>query len=364
MSDLINRVKNVLDKSSNIWIFPSPDINKESLQASLALYYSLNKMGKNANLIAQQDVSQDLEGLVNNAKTASIMINVADKEVKELSFEKNGNFVKIDLDLKGSQISLDDITITSPPQSKNPDLVFTIGVQRLSDLEDLLEENFKIFYEKPIINIDNQDNNEKFGQINFINTGYDLTKILGYLLGQIDQNLIDSKVGKYLNLEAAKPERIERPQEPWKSTAPVIEEKIQTMLASNHPAHDLVDPSAARLKLFAKAVANLQIQQQTHLPTITLTSQDLTELGLTSKDLIPVIKQFKDNNFYNFPSLLLIWEEKDSSDPIGAFLYSTDNLFLTKASQAFSAPIKGNSILFYTNHRDANLVKQKIVSLI
>jgi len=388
MSDLINRVKNVLDKSRNIWIFPSPDTNKESLQASLALYYSLNKLGKNANLMTHQDISEDLQEITNknNAQTASILINVANKEVKELSFEKNGNFVKIDLDLKGSQVSLDDITISTPPESKNPDLIFTVGVQRLSDLEDLLEENFRIFYEKPIVNIDNKDNNEKFGQINFINTSYDLTKIIGYLLGQIDQNLIDSKVGKYLNLEAAnRPQNIEQskpesepetetepsPKEqfvpqpnPWKSTAPFIEEKIGAMMASNHPAHDLIDPTAASLKLFAKAITNLQVQEKSHLPTITLTAQDLLELGLTSKDLGSVIKQFKDNNFYSFPSLLLLWEEKNQTEPIGAFLYSTDKTFLAKTAQTFNTAIKGNSILFYTNHRDANLVKQKIVSLI
>ncbi len=51
---------------------------------------------------------------------------------------------------------------------KKTDLLITIGVERLDKLGNFYEKNFKLFYQTPILNIDNKSLNNKFGNINLV----------------------------------------------------------------------------------------------------------------------------------------------------------------------------------------------------
>ena len=48
--ETLDKAKNLIEKSQNILIFPSPDPQGDSLSSALALFYTLKKLGKNVNV--------------------------------------------------------------------------------------------------------------------------------------------------------------------------------------------------------------------------------------------------------------------------------------------------------------------------
>jgi len=160
------RLKNLLERSKNILIVPAYPNEPESLNASRLLFKILRNIGKNATLALDNQISAG--GL--ETKKICLTINSFDRHVKQIYYEKNKKTINIFVDFLGHDIAPDDINLKNLGVEKDLifDLIITLGVPNLASLDDFLEENFKLFYEKPIINIDNTSNNEGYGQINLI----------------------------------------------------------------------------------------------------------------------------------------------------------------------------------------------------
>lgn len=186
MIDLIDRAKNILDNANNVALFPIGSQDNQAYQSALALYHSLKKLGKNVKLIDPANYDGDL-AKDNSQKNFSITIDLTQKEIGEISYDKKDDLLKLDFEVLSGNITQDDVVFLSGVPN-DFDAIITIGVQRLPDLEDVLDENFKLFYEKPIINIDNNVFNEKFGQVNLIKQG-PIAKTIIILLNSFNKKL-------------------------------------------------------------------------------------------------------------------------------------------------------------------------------
>ncbi len=54
MVEEIKKVKKVIEKSRNIGLCCSPDFRKDTFPATLALFYTLKKLGKNVNFLNKE----------------------------------------------------------------------------------------------------------------------------------------------------------------------------------------------------------------------------------------------------------------------------------------------------------------------
>jgi len=165
----ITESKQLINDSKNIYLIPSEE--PEAIVATLALFYTLKQQGKNVNLV--------LEALPENLKFLSpsldfisypknFVISVPNKvaNISQVFYEKNDDALKIHLTLENGNIKKENIAFYF--SEAKPDLIITLGVKDYSkELAGKLN-SFGFLLDSPIINIDNGQENKKFGKINIV----------------------------------------------------------------------------------------------------------------------------------------------------------------------------------------------------
>ena len=165
----ISETKNLIADSKNIYLITSHE--PEAITSTLALFYTLKDLGKNVNLILES-VPENLKFLAPSLDfisypknfVISIPNNVA--QISQIYYEKNNDALKIHLTLDGGNIKKDNIAFYF--SEAKPDLIITIGIK---DYQKELSEklnSFGFLLDSPIVNIDNGQENKKFGKINII----------------------------------------------------------------------------------------------------------------------------------------------------------------------------------------------------
>lgn len=161
--------KQTITDAKNIYVIPGQ--SPEAIAASLALFYTLKKLDKNVNLVAEtlpeqlQFLSPSLD-FVSYPKNfvVSIPNNVAG--VSQIYYEKNADALKIYLTVEKGTIKKDNISFYY--SETKPDVILAIGIE---DYTTALSEKLNAFgflLDSPIVNIDNGQNNKKFGNINIV----------------------------------------------------------------------------------------------------------------------------------------------------------------------------------------------------
>lgn len=173
--------KQIITDSKNIYLIPSEEPG--AISATLALFYTLKELGKNVNLIIES-LPENLKFLSPSLDFISypknFVISIPNKVagVSQIYYEKNEDALKIHLTLESGNLKKDNVSFYF--SETKPDLIITVGVEDYSkQLTDRLN-SFGFLLESPILNIDNKQNNKKFGKINIIEEK-SLTEIISHL---------------------------------------------------------------------------------------------------------------------------------------------------------------------------------------
>jgi hypothetical protein len=161
--------KQAINESKNIYIIPSEE--PEATTCALALFYTLRNLSKNVNLVIEQ-IPESLNFLAPSLDFISypknFVISIPNKiaDISQVNYEKSDEALKIHLTLEKGSIKKDNISFYfSEPK---PDLIITIGIQDFAgQLKDKLD-SFGFLLDSPVVNIDNKQENKKFGKINLI----------------------------------------------------------------------------------------------------------------------------------------------------------------------------------------------------
>lgn len=293
-------ISKIVDKSQNILIVPSFPNEPESLEASRALYQILEKTGKNATIVIDNEIDSSV------SKKAIISVDSSEQNIKQIRYEKNGRTIKIVLDFVGEDFNEENINLSNIDNSF--DLIITIGVHSLASLESLLEDNFKLFYEKTIINIDNNESNEGYGQINVVIPGKPLSHI--------------------------------------------IKEKFQEK--------DIFPEQNTNKAIFwAQVLESIEVDRQSNTTFFFITKDLFDKTQTTPKDLSQIIQYLQGKNS-EFSKFVLLWE----GHGINGFLYGFPHETLKKIWQEFGGENKGKGLLFSANKAKLKETYNKIISLI
>ncbi|MCX6723911.1 MAG: hypothetical protein NT155_01905 [Candidatus Staskawiczbacteria bacterium] len=162
-------VKQLIADSKNIYLIPSEE--PEAVTSALALFYTLKDLAKNVNLVIE-NLPENLKFLspsldfISYPKNFVISVpnNVA--QVSQIYYEKNNDDLKIHLTIESGNIKKENILFYFA-ESK-PDLIITLGIKDYQkELSDKLN-SFGFLLDSPVVNIDNSQDNQKFGKINLI----------------------------------------------------------------------------------------------------------------------------------------------------------------------------------------------------
>jgi len=196
----IEQAGQLIGEAKNIYIIPSQNNEPESIASALALFYTLKELNKNVNLIISE-LPEKFKFLIPSLDFISypknLVISIPRKlaDVSQIYYEKNDEALKIHLTLSKGNVKKENISFYfSEPK---PDLIITLGIQdfKVQLLEGL--DSFGFLMDSPLLNIDNHQENEKFGKVNLIRN-YSFSEILIDIIKLINKGSIKKETAECL----------------------------------------------------------------------------------------------------------------------------------------------------------------------
>lgn len=158
-----NEINGDLFGSLLAWGFFLGNLNEQSELPTLYLprYNELKKIY--SFLPEYSKVIQEISGV----RDFILSFNVKDNDIKNVHWRKENDH--LDIIITPEKGSIDPRDFSFLPAKFNFDLLFVLGTADFSELGETYEKNSDLFFELPIVNIDNNTGNENFGQLNIVN---------------------------------------------------------------------------------------------------------------------------------------------------------------------------------------------------
>ena len=178
------QITQILEKSNNIVILFSHAQDGDSIASVLAFSLLLEKMGKKTSIatITKENKNPSKK---NNSKIFSflpkfntiknsldhlrdfiISLDIRNSQVGQIKYQLNSDTLDFIISPKNGFFTSENIKCRY--EKFKYDLIITINTQDLESLGKIYDNDTEFFYKTNIINIDNNPENEEFGQINLI----------------------------------------------------------------------------------------------------------------------------------------------------------------------------------------------------
>ncbi|HKK54186.1 MAG TPA: DHH family phosphoesterase [Patescibacteria group bacterium] len=332
-----------INKAKNVLISFSVDFNGDAISSSLALYWLLQKMGKQVNIVADPSLSNnsdqissekifnflpgfsDIKNTLDNVRKFIVSLDISNAKVDQIKYTLEKN--KLNFIVSPKEGFFTDEDISTQTSGFKYDLIITVDAMDLESLGKTYDNNIEFFYKTPIINIDHHASNEEFGQINIINlNAVSSSEIIFNIFKKQSVDLIDEDIATCLLAGIIyKSKSFKTPNLTPKtllSTSQLInlgarrEEIINNLYRSR---------SLESLKLWGKVLNNLKSLSNEELIYSTLTTQDFKDTGADSKHLLSVVEEL----IASIPKakiIIIFYPQKDNKNITKFFIFSIKNI--------------------------------------
>ncbi len=354
-----NQTKQLILDAKNICLIPL-ESEPESLTSCLALFYTLKELGKNANLIIE-NFPEKLNflipslGFISSPKNFVISIPKDTADVSQIYYEKNDDNLKIHLTVNKGKIKKENVNFYF--QEPKPDLIITLGVKDFKKhLENKLD-SFGFLLDAPIINIDNNQDNIKFGKINLVQEK-SISQITLNLIKSVDDNLIKKSVancllaGLTLYYEDFKS----------KKTTPEIFEMAADLIKKGAEHQQIVEGLNQTSEKESDFLREILKQSKTgdELSVAVLDSDQFENFGETQAQV--AMEKLKVIGIKN--DFLVLWPSHASEPVVKGLFYSKKPDLLSKIAKNHQVILKKDGLFLSIPESDVNLAKEKIIKTI
>ncbi|MBU1167117.1 hypothetical protein KKC60_01770 [Patescibacteria group bacterium] len=169
--------KELIEKSQKILLVTKEHPSDDSVGSLLAMGLVLEKLGKEIDLVTHGPVASNLaflskhESISQNIETAEnlvISLDISKTKVSQFSYDFDNDGHKLNIFITPEDGKYDPSHISTVNQGSVYDLIFIIDSLTLEALGPLYENNKKVFFETPIINIGAFREARGFGEVNLI----------------------------------------------------------------------------------------------------------------------------------------------------------------------------------------------------
>ena len=362
--EALSQAKKIIEEAQKILVLTSNNPSVDALASALSLSYSLNDAGKIVNFFPKKIPGKYSSLFPEKTVPEKFLISIKNKEISELYYEKQNQILNIYLSSSKSEIKKDDLVFTpikeETEEKKEFDLIVSLGVENLERLGNFYENNFKLFYQTPILNIDNKITNNKFGNINLVVEGSPISDILIKIIKSFDkkfsQNIRTWLLAGTINFS----QKNELDSETMKSAVSLIKaninyEKIISFFLSPQ--------KNSEAKLLEETLKNIDFIREKELLLALLKKEDFAKANASPKELVFVLKSLS-NKVFRFSPFLLLWESPFSGLGIRGIFYSFSPKRNRKILENFSGDQKGRTVLFEPKELDLEKAKEKILEII
>ncbi len=169
----LQRIKETISRSTNVAIVVSANPAIDQMAAALSFYLTLSALDKRVSVLSPTEPIVELSSLVGIDKVKGstegssgdlvVSFPYREGEIEKVSYTIEGGFLNIVVKAGEQGLTFAEDQVQFKRGSDKADLVIAIGAQTMNDVNVLLsEESLK---EATIINIDNSDRNEGYGNI-------------------------------------------------------------------------------------------------------------------------------------------------------------------------------------------------------
>ena len=363
MTDNLNQAVALIQRAKNILIVPVTEFQGDSISSALALFFTLKKLGKNANLFLAEKIPEKLQFLANPQagypQDCIITINTAQKEVSKMYYEKNEKDIKIHLAING-ELKEQDISLLSAGnniEGSQYDLTIVLGARSLDDVGEAFEKHPRLFYESQILNIDNHPLNENFGEVNLIDVSSSLAETAVDLIKSLDpegKNLDEETATCLLTGVIYASQNFRNPKtrpKTFETSAFLIKKgaEHQKILQHLYKQKDI-----SQIRLLGRILEKINFKEEKELYIAALTEKDFQECQASSKDLAFAAEELK-LSFRHLPNLLILWE---------SIILSSRPELSEKILDNFEGISKRSGTLFLIRDCSLNSAQEKLLQII
>lgn len=350
MLNLEQQIFKQIEKSKNILIVFSKNQGGDEIASSLALFSLLKKDGR-AVSIAGQTVKENrlfsflpyynlIEESLSNLRRFIVSVDISQANVSQVKYLVEDS--RLDFIISPSEGWFKPEDVSTRAGEFKYDLIITIGVNELESLGPIYDQNVEFFYKTTIINIDNQPNNEDFGQINFIDLNANaISEIIFYLLKNYKPELISEDVSTCLLTGIIQKTKNFKSANLTPRTLLASSELISCQARREEIISNLYRSRDIKtLRLWGKFLSHLYSENNDSLIWSKITNKHLEESGASLKNLDEVV----DELIINIPraSLVAVFYEKTYNET-ELIIYSLKNINALDIIKDYS--LQGNSRL-------------------
>lgn len=169
------QITELIDQAKNILLVTAESDTGDGVAALLALKLFFNKINKPADVVVKNDLknrlsflagSDQIKPTIDPLKKLIITLNTKNNKVKEFNYDVHGDELKIYITPEKNEFQSGAIAIGGSDYKY--DLIFTVGCPDLESLGSPYANHPDFFFKTTIVNIDNNPENERYGQINHL----------------------------------------------------------------------------------------------------------------------------------------------------------------------------------------------------
>ncbi|RJR31794.1 hypothetical protein C4569_01135 [Candidatus Parcubacteria bacterium] len=338
--DLNQQIEKQISDAKHVLISFRKDFTADGISSALALYLFLKKKNKLTEVVCQDfSLPKNLKflpenGVIKNKLTNLqkfiVSLDITKTPLDEFSYNLEKEKLNIYITPKRGIFNKDDLA-TSTSDYKY-DLIFVLDSPDFESLGAVYDDNTEFFYNTTVVNIDNNPQNEHFGQINLTNlNAVSVSEIVFDFLNAVGQELIDSDIATCLLAGIiSKTRSFKTP-----NVTPKVLKTASDLINMEADREKIVKSlyrtrSIATLKLWGRVLARLKTEPELKIAWSILNSYDFLEAQATEEDLPEVI----DELISTMPGIdlvvLLYQLEAEKVCGIVQTLKDTNVLYLTK----------------------------------
>ncbi len=210
MNTNFKKFQKLISTSKNILLVTPPAPNYDILASAFALYSILEQEKKEVTILSdklgtakerlkflKQPQEDSFVNSLDGSRDFLLIFNTEHSKILDIKIEKEEKETTIRLTPEKGIIDPRDFSLA--PADFNYDLAIILGAPTLDSLGDIYQNNTDLFFEVPKININNDSENDDYGQINLVDlTASSIAEILGELFFEKYPSTVTEDVSQML----------------------------------------------------------------------------------------------------------------------------------------------------------------------
>lgn len=296
----------IINRSNHCLITFRKEWNPDAVGSALALARTLRARGKKADIVADgfstpknlcflPDISEIRPGLQKLQKFI-INLDVSRAGIEDLSYDLAGESLKIYITPKNGQFSDRDVTLTA--SEFKYDLIICLDTPAYASLGAVFRENADFFHRCPVVNIDNDPANERFGNLNIVDiAASSASEVLHGLLKETEMTCLDAPTATCLLTGMIAKTRSFRTPQVTPQTLKIASDLIAAGGERDSIVRNLYrNRSLPTLKLWGRALSRLKYDATSRFAWTLLVRQDFIHAGAGEETLPDILDELMANS--------------------------------------------------------------------